>query len=207
MKILMINGSPNQNGCTYTALSEMAAVFEKNGIETEILWLGKKATPDCIACCKCQQGGGCVFNDEVNDIAARIDDIDGFVFGSPVYYGGPTGRLTSFMDRLFFSIPNEKFAGKLAASVVSCRRGGATSAFQRLNQYYLMENMIVAGSQYWNQVHGSDPEQVKRDAEGLQTMRTLAQNMTWLLQSIKSGRENGVEAPQYEDKTFTNFIR
>lgn len=205
--ILMINGSPNQNGCTYTALSEMAAVFEKNGIETEILWLGKKATPDCIACCKCQQGGGCVFNDEVNDIAARIDDIDGFVFGSPVYYGGPTGRLTSFMDRLFFSIPNEKFAGKLAASVVSCRRGGATSAFQRLNQYYLMENMIVAGSQYWNQVHGSDPEQVKRDAEGLQTMRTLAQNMTWLLQSIKAGRENGVEAPQYEDKTFTNFIR
>ena len=207
MKILMINGSPNQNGCTYTALSEMAAVFEKNGIETEILWLGKKATPDCIACCKCQQGGGCVFNDEVNDIAARIDDIDGFVFGSPVYYGGPTGRLTSFMDRLFFSIPNEKFAGKLAASVVSCRRGGATSAFQRLNQYYLMENMIVAGSQYWNQVHGSDPEQVKSDAEGLQTMRTLAQNMTWLLQSIKSGRENGVEAPHYEDKTFTNFIR
>lgn len=207
MKILMINGSPNQNGCTYTALSEMAAVFEKNGVEAEILWLGKKATPDCIACCKCQQGGGCVFNDEVNDIAARIDDIDGFVFGSPVYYGGPTGRLTSFMDRLFFSIPNEKFAGKLAASVVSCRRGGATSAFQRLNQYYLMENMIVAGSQYWNQVHGSDPEQVKRDAEGLQTMRTLAQNMTWLLQSIKSGRENGVEAPQYEDKTFTNFIR
>ena len=207
MKILMINGSPNQNGCTYTALSEMAAVFEKNGIETEILWLGKKATPDCIACCKCQQGGGCVFNDEVNGIAARIDDIDGFVFGSPVYYGGPTGRLTSFMDRLFFSIPNEKFAGKLAASVVSCRRGGATSAFQRLNQYYLMENMVVAGSQYWNQVHGSDPEQVKLDAEGLQTMRTLAQNMTWLLQSIKSGRENGVEAPQYEDKTFTNFIR
>ncbi len=207
MKILMINGSPNQNGCTYTALSEMAAVFEKNGIETGILWLGKKATPDCIACCKCQQGGGCVFNDEVNDIAARIDDIDGFVFGSPVYYGGPTGRLTSFMDRLFFSIPNEKFAGKLAASVVSCRRGGATSAFQRLNQYYLIENMIVAGSQYWNQVHGSDPEQVKSDAEGLQTMRTLAQNMTWLLQSIKSGRENGVEAPQYEDKTFTNFIR
>lgn len=207
MKILMINGSPNQNGCTYTALSEMAAVFEKNAIETEILWLGKKATPDCIACCKCQQGGGCVFNDEVNDIAARIDDIDGFVFGSPVYYGGPTGRLTSFMDRLFFSIPNEKFAGKLAASVVSCRRGGATSAFQRLNQYYLIENMIVAGSQYWNQVHGSDPEQVKRDAEGLQTMRTLAQNMTWLLQSIKSGRENGVEAPQYEEKTFTNFIR
>lgn len=207
MKILMINGSSNQNGCTYTALSEMAAVFEKNGVEAEILWLGKKATPDCIACCKCQQGGGCVFNDEVNDIAARIDDIDGFVFGSPVYYGGPTGRLTSFMDRLFFSIPNEKFAGKLAASVVSCRRGGATSAFQRLNQYYLMENMIVAGSQYWNQVHGSDPEQVKQDAEGLQTMRTLAQNMTWLLQSIKVGRENGVEAPQYEDKTFTNFIR
>lgn len=207
MKILLINGSPNQHGCTYTALSEMAAVFEKNGAEAEMLWLGKKATPDCIACFKCQQGGGCVFDDEVNEIAGRIDGIDGFVFGSPVYYGGPTGRLTSFMDRLFFSIPDEKFAGKLAASVVSCRRGGATSAFQRLNQYYLIENMVVAGSQYWNQIHGHDPEEAKRDAEGMQTMRTLAQNMTWLLKSVKAGRDNGVTAPEYEQKTYTNFIR
>ena len=150
--------------------------------------------------------GGCVFGDAVNDVAARIDEIDGFVFGSPVYYGGPTGRLTSFMDRLFFSVPDEKFAGKLAASVVSCRRGGATAAFERLNNFYLMNNMVVAGSQYWNQVHGFTPDDVRKDEEGLQTMRTLAQNMTWLLKNIESGRANGVCPPEYEPKTFTNFI-
>ena len=206
-KILLINGSPNEHGCTATALAEMAGVFEKNGIEAEMLWLGRKAMPDCIACCKCQQGGGCVFKDAVNDVAAKIDEYDGMVFGSPVYYGGPTGRLTSFMDRLFFSVPDEKFAGKLAASVVSCRRGGATAAFERLNNYYLIENMVVAGSQYWNQVHGSTPEEVRKDDEGLQTMRTLAQNMTWLLKNIEAGKSNGVCPPEYEEKTFTNFIR
>lgn len=206
-KILLVNGSPNEHGCTATALEEMAATFEKNGVETETLWLGKKAVADCIACFACSKGNGCVFKDCVNEVAEKIDGYDGFVFGSPVYYGGPTGRLTSFMDRLFFSVPNEKFAGKLAASVVSCRRGGATSAFQRLNQFYLMENMIVAGSQYWNQVHGFTPDDIRKDEEGLQTVRTLAQNMVWLLQSKKAGEEKGVLPPQYEKKTFTNFIR
>lgn len=205
-KILLVNGSPNVHGCTATALDEMKAVFEKNGVETETLWLGKKPVPDCIACFKCQQNGKCVFDDQVNAVHEKIDEYSGFVFGSPVYYGGPTGRLTSFMDRLFFSVPGEKFAGKLAASVVSCRRGGATSAFERLNQFYLMENMIVAGSQYWNQVHGHTPDDVRKDEEGLQTMRTLAQNMTWLLQNIGAGRANGVCPPEYEPKTFTDFI-
>ena len=205
-KILLVNGSPNEHGCTNAALEEMRSEFGKNGIEAELLWLGKKPVADCIACGKCREGKGCVFNDDVNSVAARIDEFDGFVFGSPVYYGGPTGRLTSFMDRLFYSVPADKFAGKLAASVVSCRRGGATSAFQRLNQYYLMENMIVAGSQYWNQVHGFTADDVKKDIEGLQTMRTLALNMSWLLKNYEAGREAGVCPPQYEEKTFTNFI-
>ena len=205
-KILLVNGSPNEHGCTATALGEIADTLQKNGVEAEILWLGKKPMTDCIACFQCQTNGKCVFSDQVNEIGSRIDEYDGFVFGSPVYYGGPTGRLTSFMDRLFFSIPDEKFAGKLAASVVSCRRGGATSAFERLNQYYLMENMIVVGSQYWNQVHGFTPDDVRKDEEGLQTMRTLGQNMAWVLKSIETGKKNNVCPPEYEAKKSTNFI-
>ena len=203
-KILLVNGSPNEHGCT--AMGEIADTLQKNGVEAEILWLGKKPMTDCIACFQCQTNGKCVFSDQVNEIGSRIDEYDGFVFGSPVYYGGPTGRLTSFMDRLFFSIPDEKFAGKLAASVVSCRRGGATSAFERLNQYYLMENMIVVGSQYWNQVHGFTPDDVRKDEEGLQTMRTLGQNMAWVLKSIETGKKNNVCPPEYEAKKSTNFI-
>ncbi|MDE7430312.1 MAG: flavodoxin family protein [Lachnospiraceae bacterium] len=205
-KILFINGSPNENGCTATAMNEMVTTLEKEGVETERIWLGKSAVPDCMACMKCQESGACVFQDGVNDIAAQIDNIAGIVVGSPVYYGGPTGRLTSFLDRLFFSIPDEKFAGKLAASIVSCRRGGASAAFERLNQYFLMENMVVVGSQYWNQVHGFTPDDVKKDIEGLQTMRTLAQNMVWLLCSIECGSVSNISKPLYEQKTFTNFI-
>ncbi len=205
-KILFINGSPNENGCTSTAMDEVIAVLNKNGIETEKLWLGKKPVPDCMACMKCKMEGKCAFNDEVNEIAARIDEFDGIVVGSPVYYGGPNGRLTSFLDRLFFSIPGDKFAGKLGASIVSCRRGGASAAFERLNQYFLMENMHVVSSQYWNQVHGFTAEDVKKDEEGLQTMRTLGQNISWLLQSIKTAQEQGIEKPVYEEAVFTNFI-
>lgn len=206
-KVLFINGSPNENGCTATAMDEMIRVLNENGIETEKLWLGKKAMPDCMACFHCMQNGKCVFNDQVNEIGARIDEFDGIVVGSPVYYGGPNGRLTSFLDRLFFSVPDEKFAGKLGAAIVSCRRGGASASFERLNQYFLMENMHVVSSQYWNQIHGFTADEAKQDTEGMQTMRTLAQNMVWLLKSIESGKKNGVEKPVYEEKSFTNFIR
>ena len=206
-KVLFINGSPNENGCTATAMDEAIRVLNENGIETEKIWLGKKPMPDCMACYKCAETGKCVFPDLVNEIGARIDEFAGIVVGSPVYYGGPNGRLTSFLDRLFFSVPDEKFAGKLGASIVSCRRGGASAAFERLNQYFLMENMHVVSSQYWNQVHGRTPDDVRKDAEGLQTMRTLAQNMAWLLKSIESGAQNGVGRPTHEEKTFTNFIR
>ncbi|MBR1816478.1 MAG: flavodoxin family protein [Lachnospiraceae bacterium] len=205
-KILFINGSPNENGCTGTAMDEVIKVLQENDIETEKIWLGKKAMPDCMACMKCQEIGKCVFQDEVNEIAEMIDDIDGIVVGSPVYYGGPNGRLTSFLDRLFFSIPNDKFNGMLGASIVSCRRGGASAAFERLNQYFLMENMHVVSSQYWNQVHGFTVEDVRKDEEGLQTMRTLGRNIVWLLRSIKCGADNGISKPEHEPKTFTNFI-
>lgn len=206
-KILFINGSPNENGCVSTAMDEVIGVLRDSGIETEKLWLGKKAMPDCMACMQCQVKGRCVIEDQVNEVAAQIDDIAGIVVGSPVYYGGPNGRITSFLDRLFFSIPNEKFNGKLGASIVSCRRGGATAAFERLNQYFLMENMHVVSSQYWNQVHGGSAEDVKKDAEGLQTMRTLGRNIAWLLKAIENGKKDGIDIPVHEAKTFTNFIR
>ena len=205
-KVLFINGSPNENGCVSTAMDEVITVLNDNGIQTEKIWLGKKAMPDCMACMKCQETGKCVFQDQVNEIASEIDEIGGIIVGSPVYYGGPNGRLTSFLDRLFFSIPDDKFNGKLGASIVSCRRGGASAAFERLNQYFLMENMHVVSSQYWNQVHGFSAEDVKKDEEGLQTMRTLGRNIVWLLKAIESGEKNNIQIPEHEAKTFTNFI-
>ena len=206
-KVLLINGSPNQNGCITVALTELARTLENCGVESETLWLGKKPMQDCVACFRCAETGTCVFDDAVNEVGARIDTIDAIVVGSPVYYSGPNGRLTAFLDRLFFSVPSRKFAGKLGASVVSCRRGGSTASFERLNQYFLMNNMTVVGSQYWNQIHGHSAEEALQDAEGLQTMRTLGQNMAWLLKAIACADESGVQRPQYEDHILTNFIR
>lgn len=205
-KILLINGSPNEKGCTFTALAEMAETFKKYEIDTELLYLGKKAVQGCVACMYCRKHGKCVFNDEVNELGARLDEFDGIVAGSPVYYAGPTGQICSFLDRFFFS-NSGKFDRKLGASVVSCRRGGATSSFDRLNKYFTISNMIIAGSQYWNMVHGFTPDDVRKDLEGLQTMRTLAQNMAWLLKSIETGKKNGVPAPVYEPNIMTNFIQ
>lgn len=206
MKILMINGSPNEHGCVDTALQEVAKTLKENGVNSEILWLGKKAMPDCLACFKCQETGACVFNDLVNETAARMDEFDGMVIGSPVYYGGPNGRLTSFLDRFFFRVDKQKIAGKLGASVVSCRRGGASASFEQLNQYFLMTNMHVVSSQYWNQVHGYTPDDVRKDAEGMQTMRTLALNMAYLLKAKEAAAVSGIALPEYEEITYTNFM-
>ena len=206
MKTLLINGSPNEHGCTDVALCEVEGVLKKHGIETERLWLGKKPIPGCVACFNCFKTGRCVQKDQVNEIADRIDTIDAFVIGSPVYYSGPAGQLTAFLDRLFF-VNASSMAGKLGAAVVSCRRGGATAAFDRLNKYFTICNMPVVSSQYWNQIHGTTAEEARQDAEGLQTMRTLGENMAWLLRSIEAGRKAGVPAPQYEPQTLTNFIR
>lgn len=207
MKILLINGSPNEHGCTDAALQEVALALNANGVESELLYLGKKPMQDCIACGQCKQTGKCVFNDIVTETTERLDEFDGIVVGSPVYYGGPNGRLTSFLDRLFFSAEAEKLQGKIAASVVSCRRGGASAAFERLNQYFLMTNMHVAGSQYWNQVHGFSAEQARLDEEGMQTMRTLGQNIAFLVKAAAAAKANGVPAPVYEPHVATNFIR
>lgn len=205
MKVLLINGSPNERGCTYTALAEVAAVLGRHGTETEMLYLGKKPIAGCIDCKKCLKTGRCVFNDKVNEVSEKLDEYDAIIVGSPVYYAGPSGQLTAFLDRLFY--PNEaRMAGKLAAAVVSCRRGGASAAFERLNKYFLISNMHVVGSQYWNQVHGFTPDDVRKDKEGLQTMRTLGENMAWLLRCIEAGKKAGIPFPEYEERIRTHFI-
>lgn len=208
MKVLLINGSPNEKGCTYTALAEVAGALEKRGVQTEIYHIGKKPIAGCIACGSCAKTGKCAFDgDGVNALAARLDEFDGIVVGSPVYYAGPSGQITAFLDRLFYSAGG-KMAGKLGAAVVSCRRGGATAAFDRLNKYFTICNMPIVSSQYWNMVHGAvnSPDDVRADKEGLQTMRTLGENMAWLLQCISAGKAAGVKPPAREPMVRTNFI-
>ena len=206
-KVLLINGSPHVHGCTDTALAEIAKTLKACDVESEILWLGSAPIPDCVGCFSCKKTGKCFVDDYVNAIAARLDEFDGIVVGSPVYYAGPTGAVCSFLDRLFFSTDKKKVAGKAAAAVVSCRRGGASAAFDRLNKCFTISNMNVIGSQYWNQVHGSKPEEVLQDEEGLQTMRTLARNMAYAIESKKAAEAAKLRAPVYERPRMTNFIR
>ena len=206
MKVLLVNGSPHAKGCTYTALSEVAASLEKEGIETEIFQVGTKPISGCLGCGGCIKTGRCVISDTVNEFLEKAEQADGFVFGSPVHFASASGMLTSFMDRAFYGRGN-LFAYKPAAAVMSCRRGGATATFEQINKYFTISNMPIVGSQYWNMVHGNTPDEVKQDLEGLQTMRTLGLNMAWLLKSIQAGREAGLELPQREPKVATNFIR
>lgn len=206
MKVVLVNGSPNAQGCTYTALSEAANELEKQGIETEILHIGKEPICGCAACGACGKLGKCVFSDAVNALAETIAQADGLIFGSPVYYAGISGQLKSFMDRLFYS-HGKRLSGKPAAAVVSARRGGCATTFDDINRYFTINCMPVVSSQYWNQVHGNTPEDVRKDEEGLQTMRTLARNMAWLLKCIECGKQNGIAFPQREAVIRTNFIR
>ena len=207
MKVLMVNGSPHKEGCTYTALKEVAKALENNGIETEILWVGIGEIPGCIGCGSCAKTGeGCFRKDLVNEFVKKAAEADGYIFGSPVHYAAASGALTSFMDRAFYS-GGGKMAGKPAATVVSCRRGGASAAFDQINKYYTINNMPVVSSQYWNQVHGSNAEEVVKDEEGMQTMRTLGNNMAWLLKCIEAGREKGIVFPDREPVICTNYIR
>lgn len=205
-KILLINGSPHEHGCTYTALKEVADTLAAGGVDSEFVYLGTKPVAGCIACGSCAGTGRCAFGDQVNEVLEKLDEYDGIVTGSPVYYAGPSGQICAFLDRLFYA-SGGRMAGKLAAAVVSCRRGGASAAFDRLNKYFTISNMNVVSSQYWNQVHGKVPEDVRKDKEGLQTMRTLAQNIIWNLKNMETGRAAGVEPPEYEAKEYTNFIR
>lgn len=206
MKVLMINGSPHREGCTYTALKEVSDTLLAQGIETEFLYLGVKPVAGCIDCRSCRKTGRCFVDDQVNEVIEKLPQIDGIVVGSPVYYAAASGQVTAFLNRLFFA-GGSGLKGKPGAAVVSCRRGGATAAFDQLNKYFTINGMPVVSSQYWNQVHGNTPEEVKQDLEGLQTMRTLGNNMAWLLKCIALGKENGVCFPQEEDRIATNFIR
>ena len=205
MKVLLINGSPNRNGCTYTALREVADTLERDGIETEIVQVGNKDVRGCIGCRRCKTTGKCVFDDMVNEIAPKFQECDGLVIGSPVYYASANGTLISFLDRLFYSTPGDKTM-KVGAAVVSARRGGCSATFDELNKYFTICGMPVASSQYWNSVHGNTPDEVRQDKEGLQVMRTLGHNMAFLIKSIALGKEK-YGLPEKEERVSTNFIR
>ena len=205
MKVLLFNGSPRADGCTFTALSEVANVLHEEGIETEIIHVGHLDIRGCIACNRCSENGRCVFDDIVNETAQKFKESDGLILGSPVYYGSAAGTLLSFADRLFYSTPFDKTM-KVGAAVVSARRGGTTATFDILNKYFTITGMPVASSQYWNMVHGNSAEEVKQDAEGLQIMRTLGKNMAFLIKSIALGKER-YGLPEKEKRVNTNFIR
>ncbi|MBR4960412.1 MAG: flavodoxin family protein [Clostridia bacterium] len=206
MKVLLINGSPHENGCTYTALTEVARTLEKAGVETKILSIGKEDIRGCTACGGCKNGKGCVFGGIVNEIAEEAKTADGFVFGSPVYYASPNGSLMALMDRLFFSA-SAYMRHKPAAAVVSARRAGTTTALHDIENYFTITEMPIVASSYWNMVHGTAAEQVVEDKEGLQVMRNLGRNMAWLLSCIEAGKAAGIEKPDNEYGIRTNFIR
>ena len=205
MKVLMINGSPKAKGNTALALSEMAKVFEAEGIEVEIVHAGNRDIRGCVSCNRCGELGRCVFDDLVNEIAPKFEAADGLVLGSPVYYGGPNATLTALLDRLFYSTRFDK-SMKVGAAAVICRRGGASASFDRLNKYFTISGMPVASSCYWNSVHGLTPGEAIQDEEGLRTMRTLARNMAFLMKSIALGKEK-YGLPGKEQGPATNFIR
>ena len=209
MKVLLINGSPNKKGSTYAALEEVINALEKEGIETELINVGNKAIRDCTGCRACinKQLGKCVFDDDlVNEVIEKAKSFDGFVFGTPVYYAHPTGSILSLLDRVFFA-GGANFAYKPASAVVVARRAGTTASFDVMNKYFSINNMPIVTSQYWNNIHGLVPDDIKEDKEGLQIMRTLASNMAWLLRCIEKGKQNGINRPEMlEEREYTNFV-
>lgn len=210
MNVLLVNGSPHKKGCTWTALTEVAKTLNEEEIDTETFWIGIKPLAGCTACKTCAKKGRCMFDDTVNEFLDIAKDADGFVFGSPVHYASASGAMTSFMDRAFYTdaqAGRKTFALKPAAAVVSARRAGTTATFDQLNKYFTISEMPVIASRYWNMVHGAQPDDVKKDLEGLQTMRILARNMAFFLKCKEAGLRAGVQLPVQETKVFTNFIR
>lgn len=211
MKVLMLNGSSHEQGCTYTALTEIGETLKTYGIDYEIFQIGNKPVRECIACRRCD-GHGCVFGDDgVNEFIKKASDADGFVFGTPVYFAHPSGAIQSFLDRVFYSSTDSEyrkkaFMHKPAAAVASARRAGTTASLDVLNKYFTISNMVVVGSSYWNMVHGNNPDEVRQDKEGLQTMRNIAHNMAWILNCIELGKQNDI-VPKLEVGQKTNFIR
>lgn len=205
MKVVLINGSPHEKGCTFTALTEVASTLNLNSIETEIFWIGTNPVRGCVACGSCRKTGRCVYEDDVcNQIIDLFTEANGIILGSPVYYAGPNGALCAILDRVFFA-GSSSFKYKPAAAIASCRRAGAIASFDRLNKYFTINCMPVVSSQYWNDVHGSKPEDVQKDLEGMQIMRTLGHNMSWLLKNL-AGEKTAIPILN-EEKVRTNFIR
>ncbi len=208
MKVMLINGSAHQKGCTYTALCEIASILTEENIESEIVQLGSKPIRDCIGCGKCADlDNACVFDDDaINELIKKAEKVDGFIFGTPVYYAHPSGRVLSALDRMFYA-GKSAFVHKPGAAIASARRAGTTASLDVLNKYFTISQMPVVSSTYWNMVHGNTPEEVLQDKEGLQSMRNLARNMAWLLKCIDLGKEQGINAPVNEKGNRTNFIR
>ncbi len=213
MKVLMLNGSPHQAGCTNRALEEVAKTLAESGVESEVFWVGARPVGGCTACHACDKLGRCAFGekDGVNEFLAKAADADGFVFGAPVHYGRAGASLLGFMDRVFYANGRagqpDVFAYKPAAAVTSARRAGTTSALADIEKYFTISQMPIVSSRYWNMVHGQSAEQVERDEEGLWTMRQLGRNMAWLLRCVEAGRTAGVGLPEAEPGVWTNFVR
>ncbi len=205
MKVLLVNGSPRTNKCTYTGLTIIAKALEEEGIETEIFQLGAKPMNDCIACMQCRKLGKCVFNDAVNEFTEKAKNADGFIFGTPVYYSHPSGRIISFLDRAFYS-NGKYFAHKPAAAIASSRRAGNIPSMEVINKFMSINQMPIVSSTYWNDIHGYEPEDVYADEEGVQTMINLGKNMAWMLKCIEAGKQQGINTPVNEKKS-TNFVR
>lgn len=210
MKVLLTNGSPHKEGCTYTALCEVSEALNENGIDTDIFWIGNKPLSGCIACKTCVKNNQCVFKDTVNEFLDIAGDYDGFVFGTPVHWGAASGSMTSFLDRVFYADlcgQGERFRLKPAAAVISARRAGTTATWDQVNKYFGLMQMPIISSRYWNMVHGTNPEEVIKDQEGIQTMRILGNNMAFFIQCKNVAMKMGVALPKQEPTTFTNFIR
>lgn len=205
MKVLLVNGSPNKNGTTNRALEEVGKVLKENGIETEMFWIGIKPIMECTGCSKCFKSKRCIYNGVVNEFLEKVEECDGFVFGTAVHFAGVNGSMNSFMDRAFYGKGN-LFKGKVAAGIACCRRAGTIGAFDRLNKYFSYSCMPIVSSNYWNGVFGFNADDAEKDLEGLQTMRVLGNNMAWLLKCIELGKKNGVNFPEMEKKILTNYI-
>lgn len=209
MKVVLVNGSPHEKGCTYTALTEVAETLNKEGIDTEFFWIKNKPLAGCIACKSCVEKKRCIFDDTVNEFLEIAGDFDGYIFGTPVHWAAASGQITSFLDRMFYADHNggkKSFYFKPAAAVISARRAGTTATYDQMNKYFGLMQMPIISSKYWNMVHGTNPEEVKKDLEGLQTMRILGRNMAFFLKCKEAGLKAGIQYPEQETNIFTNFI-